>query len=140
MQVNRILIAEAQAHSPLGHGQARLLDDAVIRRVGACPSCIYFGGTPEQIKTYVPSLLAGRTIGMMALTESGVGSDAAGAMKLYARRDGDVYRIRDRKMFASIANETDSRGRSTPPSRKTTWRCRSFRSSARATCCGRRTI
>lgn len=72
-----------------------------------CPSCIYFGGTPLQIKTYVPDLLSGRTIGMMALTESGDGSDAAGAMKTYVRRDGEVYRINGQKMFASIANETD---------------------------------
>src|SRR3989441_2875010 len=72
-----------------------------------CPSCVYFGGTPEQIKKYVPNLLAGKTIGMMALTESGGGSDAAGAMKTFARREADVYRINGQKMFASIANETD---------------------------------
>jgi len=72
-----------------------------------CPSCIYFGGTPEQIQRYVPNLLAGKTIGMMSLTESGGGSDAAGSMKTFARRDGDVYRINGQKMFASIANETD---------------------------------
>ena len=72
-----------------------------------CPSCIYFGGIPEQIKKYVPNLLAGKTIGMMALTESGGGSDPADAMKTFARRDGDVYRLNGQKMFASIANETD---------------------------------
>ena len=72
-----------------------------------CPSCIYFGGTPEHIKKYVPNLLAGKTIGMMALTESGGGSDPADAMKTFARRDGDVYRLNGQKMFASIANETD---------------------------------
>ena len=44
-----------------------------------CPSCIYLGGTPEQIKKYVPDLLAGKTIGMMSLTESGGGSDPAGS-------------------------------------------------------------
>src|SRR6266508_5077155 len=64
-----------------------------------CPSCIYFGGTSEQIGKYVPDLLAGKTIGMMALTESGGGSDAAGAMKTFARRDGDVYRLNGQKMF-----------------------------------------
>jgi alkylation response protein AidB-like acyl-CoA dehydrogenase len=72
-----------------------------------CPSCIYFGGTPEQVKKYVPNLIAGKTIGMMSLTESGGGSDSAGAMKTVARRDGDVYKINGQKMFASIANETD---------------------------------
>jgi alkylation response protein AidB-like acyl-CoA dehydrogenase len=72
-----------------------------------CPSCIYVGGSPEQIKRYVPDLLAGKTIGMMSLTESGGGSDAAGSMNTFARRDGDVYRISGQKMWASMANETD---------------------------------
>ena len=72
-----------------------------------CPSCIYVGGSEAQIRKYVPNLLAGKTIGMMSLTESGGGSDAAGAMKTFARRDGDVYRISGEKMFASMANETD---------------------------------
>jgi isovaleryl-CoA dehydrogenase len=74
---------------------------------GTCPACIYMAGTPEQIKKYVPDLLAGKTIGMMSLSESGSGSDAAGAMKTFARRDGDVYRISGEKMWASIANDTD---------------------------------
>lgn len=72
-----------------------------------CPTCIYIAGTPEQVMKYVPNLLAGRTIGMMSLTESGGGSDAAGAMKTVAKRDGNVYRITGQKMWASIANETD---------------------------------
>ena len=74
---------------------------------GTCPTCIYLAGTPEQVREYVPNLLAGKTIGMMSLSESGSGSDAAGAMKTFARRDGDVYRISGEKMWASIANETD---------------------------------
>ncbi|CAN7351427.1 acyl-CoA dehydrogenase family protein [Variovorax sp. LjRoot178] len=74
---------------------------------GTCPTCIYLGGTPEQVEKYVPNLLAGKTIGMMSLSESGSGSDAAGAMKTFAKRDGDVYRITGEKMWASIANETD---------------------------------
>lgn len=72
-----------------------------------CPTCIYAAGTPEQVMAYVPGLLAGETIGMMSLTEPGGGSDAAGAMKTVARRDGEVYRINGQKMWASIANETD---------------------------------
>lgn len=74
---------------------------------GTCPTCIYLAGTPEQIQEYVPNLLAGKTIGMMSLSETGSGSDAAGAMKTFAQRDGDVYRINGEKMWASIANETD---------------------------------
>ncbi|MFT6580520.1 MAG: isovaleryl-CoA dehydrogenase [Alphaproteobacteria bacterium] len=72
-----------------------------------CPYCIYTAGTPAQVMKYVPRLLAGETIGMMALTESGGGSDALGNMKTHAKRDGDVYRLTGSKMFASMANETD---------------------------------
>ncbi|AJE49178.1 acyl-CoA dehydrogenase family protein [Celeribacter indicus] len=72
-----------------------------------CPNFIYYGGTPQQVMKYVPNLLAGRTIGMMSLSEPGGGSDPLGAMKTVARRDGDVYRINGSKMWASLANETD---------------------------------
>jgi len=72
-----------------------------------CPQCIYAAGSTEQVMKYVPPLLAGETIGMMSLSESGGGSDALGAMKTVAVRDGDVYRLNGSKMWASMANETD---------------------------------
>lgn len=74
----------------------------------SCPQCIYAGGTPEQVMRFVPPLLAGENIGMMSLTESGGGSDALGNMKTTAKRDGDVYRLNGSKMWASMANETDT--------------------------------
>jgi alkylation response protein AidB-like acyl-CoA dehydrogenase len=74
---------------------------------GNCPTCIYLGGTPEQIAKYVPDLLAGKTVGMMALTEAGGGSDAAGAMKTVARREGDVYKLNGSKMWATLGDECD---------------------------------
>lgn len=72
-----------------------------------CPNFIYYGGTPEQVMKYVPGLVAGRTIGMMSLSEPGGGSDPLGAMKTIARREGDIYKINGQKMWASLANETD---------------------------------
>lgn len=74
---------------------------------GNCPACIYLGGTEEQIEKYVPGLLAGKTIGMMALTEAGGGSDAAGSMKTIAKRDGDVYKLNGSKMWATLGDECD---------------------------------
>lgn len=74
---------------------------------GNCPACIYLGGTDEQIRKYVPDLLSGRTVGMMALTEAGGGSDAAGAMKTVAKRDGDVYKLSGSKMWATLGDECD---------------------------------
>lgn len=77
------------------------------QQAGNCPACIYLGGTEEQIAKYVPDLLAANTIGMMALTEAGGGSDAAGAMRTVAKRDGDVYKINGSKMWATLGDECD---------------------------------
>jgi isovaleryl-CoA dehydrogenase len=109
---------ESVGGSNMGYLAATVIQEETVRwdvrfascnnqQGSTCPSTIYFGGTPEQIKKYVPNLIAGKTIGMMSLTESGGGSDAEGNMKTFARRDGDVYRISGQKMWASIANECD---------------------------------
>lgn len=74
---------------------------------GNCPACIYLGGTQAQIDKYVPDLLAGKTVGMMSLTEAGGGSDAAGAMKTTATRDGDVYKLNGSKMWTTLGDEAD---------------------------------
>jgi len=77
------------------------------QQAGNCPTCIYLAGTDEQVQKYVPDIIAGKTIGMMSLTESGSGSDAAGAMKTTAKRDGDVYRLNGSKMWATLGDECD---------------------------------
>lgn len=109
---------ESVGGSNMGYLAAAVIQEEMVRndvrfsscnnqQGSTCPSSIYFGGTPEQIQKYVPNLVAGITIGMMSLTESGGGSDAEGNMKTFARRDGDVYRITGQKMWASMANQTD---------------------------------
>jgi isovaleryl-CoA dehydrogenase len=75
---------------------------------GSCPTGIFLAGTPEQVREYVPRLIAGEIIGMMSLSESGSGSDALGAMKTRAKRDGSVYKLNGSKMWASLANECDA--------------------------------
>jgi isovaleryl-CoA dehydrogenase len=45
---------------------------------------------------------------MMSLTEAGSGSDALGAMKTTATRDGDFYRLNGSKMWATLGNECDA--------------------------------
>ena len=78
------------------------------QQAGTCPTCIYLAGTPEQIRNYVPRLIGGEIIGMMSLTEAGGGSDALGAMKTTAKRDGEVYRLNGSKMWATLGNECDA--------------------------------
>lgn len=55
-------------------------------------------GTPEQQARFLPDLVAGRTIGAFALTESEAGSDAA-AMRTQARRVDGGYRLNGAKQF-----------------------------------------
>ena len=73
-----------------------------------CPFTIYNWGTEEQIRRWVPDLIAGRRIGMFGLTEAGGGSDPAGAMRTTARRDGDVYRLNGSKMFITFSHACDA--------------------------------
>ena len=73
-----------------------------------CPYTIYNWGREDQIQRFVPDLIAGRKIGMFALSEPGGGSDAAGNMKTTARRDGDVYRLNGSKMWITFSNACDA--------------------------------
>jgi alkylation response protein AidB-like acyl-CoA dehydrogenase len=73
-----------------------------------CPFTIYNWGSEDQVARFVPDLIAGRRIGMFALTEPGGGSDAAGAMRTSATLDGDVYRLNGSKQFITLADVCDS--------------------------------
>ncbi len=73
-----------------------------------CPFTIFNWGTDAQVARFVPDLIAGRKIGMFALTEPGGGSDAAGSMKTTATRDGDVYRLNGSKQWITLANVADT--------------------------------
>ena len=110
---------ESVGGTSLGYLAAAVVTEEMSRndvRFAACmnqqasltPYCIYSAGTVEQVMKYVPKLLSGENIGMMSLTEPGGGSDALGAMRTTAKRDGDVYKLNGSKIFASLANECDS--------------------------------
>jgi len=73
-----------------------------------CPFTIFNWGTDDQISRFVTDLIAGRKVGMFALSEPGGGSDAAGAMKTTATRDGDVYRLNGSKQWITFANAADT--------------------------------
>jgi len=73
-----------------------------------CPFTIFNWGNADQVDRFVPDLIAGRKIGMFALSEPGGGSDAAGSMKTTARREGDVYRLNGSKQWITFANAADT--------------------------------
>ena len=73
-----------------------------------CPFTIYNWGSDAQIERFVPDLIAGRRVGMFALSEPGGGSDPAGAMLTRARRDVDSYRLDGSKQWITFANACDT--------------------------------
>ncbi|HVY82434.1 MAG TPA: acyl-CoA dehydrogenase family protein [Steroidobacteraceae bacterium] len=64
-----------------------------------CTNNIYRHANEEQRKRFLPGLCAGRSVGALALTEPGAGSDALGSMRTTARRDGDGYVLNGSKIF-----------------------------------------
>jgi len=65
--------------------------------LGAMP--VYRFGTEEQRQRWLPDLTTGRALAAFGLTESGSGSDAAGANRTTARLDGDEWVINGSKSF-----------------------------------------
>lgn len=81
---------------------------AMNQQAMTCPFTIFNWGSDAQIERFVPDLIAGRAIGMFALSEPGGGSDAAGAMKTTARRHGDFYHLNGSKQWITFANACDA--------------------------------
>ena len=63
-------------------------------------------GTPDQIDAFVRPTLAGDTIGALAVTEPGGGSDVAG-LRTTAVRDGDHYVVNGAKTFITSGVRAD---------------------------------
>ena len=76
--------------------------------VGLTASAIDSRGTPRQRERWVPDLLTLDRIGAWALTEPGAGSDAFGAMRAHARRDGDDYILNGSKTFITNGPYADT--------------------------------
>jgi isovaleryl-CoA dehydrogenase len=70
-----------------------------------CVNQINRWGTPEQKRKYLPALCSGETIGSLAMSESGSGSDAV-SMRLRAERRNDRYVLNGTKMW--ITNGPDA--------------------------------
>jgi isovaleryl-CoA dehydrogenase len=64
-----------------------------------CVNNLLRNASPEQRRRWLPGLADGTQVGALALTEPGAGSDAIGGMATTARREGDFYRLRGRKLY-----------------------------------------
>ena len=76
--------------------------------VGLTAAAIESRGTIAQRERWVPDLLTMDKIGAWAITEPGSGSDAFGAMRSTARRDGDEYLLNGSKTFITNGPYADT--------------------------------
>lgn len=72
-----------------------------------CINQIRLNGTEEQKRRYLPDLCAGRTIGALAMSEPGAGSDVV-SMKLRAEKKGDSYILNGNKMWITNGPDADT--------------------------------
>ncbi len=63
-------------------------------------------GSEAQKAKYLPALCTGASIGAMAMSEPGAGSDAFG-MQLQAKRDGDFYILNGSKLWITNGSHAD---------------------------------
>ena len=64
-----------------------------------CADNLARNGSEYLKEKYLPSLCSGASVGALALTEPGAGSDALGSMRTTARRDGDHYVLNGGKLY-----------------------------------------
>jgi len=76
-----------------------------VQELGALP--IMIGGSHEQKQKYIPKLASGEWVAAYALSEVGSGSDAAGSMKMRARKDGDSYVLDGSKIWITQGSVAD---------------------------------
>lgn len=67
---------------------------------------IFRYGTPEQKDRWLPAMASGNTIGAIAMTEPGTGSDLK-AVRTTAQREGDHYIINGQKTFITNGLNAD---------------------------------
>ncbi len=71
-----------------------------------CVGHIYYYGSEEQKKKYLPKLTSGEHLGAWGLTEPNTGSDA-GSMETVARKEGDEWVISGTKNFITHGISAD---------------------------------
>src|SRR5262245_7120262 len=109
-----VFVPEAYGGAGFDHVSYALAVEEVSAACGATGACysahaslvcwpILAAGTEEQRRRYLPKLARGEWLGSFALSEPGVGSDAAG-LSTTARRVGDGWILNGAKNFITNAD------------------------------------
>ncbi|MFQ2854591.1 isovaleryl-CoA dehydrogenase [Aeromonas caviae] len=72
-----------------------------------CINQIHRHGTPDQKARYLPSLVSGKHVGALAMSEPGAGSDVV-SMRLTAVREGDHFVLNGNKMWITNGPDADT--------------------------------
>ena len=72
-----------------------------------CVNQINLNGTPEQKARFLPDLIAGRSVGALAMSEAGAGSDVVG-MKLRAEKRNDRFLLNGNKFWITNGGEANT--------------------------------
>jgi len=99
--LTHVLITEELAK---GSGAVAL---SYVAHSNLCVHNLFRHGNAGQRSKYVPPLCTGKHVGALALTEPGVGSDAAG-IQMSAVRQGGSYKLNGTKMFITNAPIADT--------------------------------
>jgi isovaleryl-CoA dehydrogenase len=71
-----------------------------------CVNQIRRNGNERQKQSYLPSLVSGESVGELAMSEAGAGSDVV-SMRLQARKKGDRYILNGTKMWITNGPDAD---------------------------------
>jgi isovaleryl-CoA dehydrogenase len=72
-----------------------------------CVNNIFHNGNEAQRRKYLPKLCSGESVGALAMSEPGAGSDVVGSMKCKAEKRGDHWIANGNKMWITNGPEAD---------------------------------
>ncbi|MBT8144570.1 MAG: acyl-CoA dehydrogenase family protein [Gammaproteobacteria bacterium] len=72
-----------------------------------CMNNLYLNGNDAQRQKYLPGLVAGTSVGALAMSEPGAGSDVVGSMSCRAEKRGDRWIANGSKMWITNGPEAD---------------------------------
>lgn len=72
-----------------------------------CVNQINLNGNPEQKTKYLPDLISGKSVGALAMSEAGAGSDVVG-MKLRAEKKNGYYTLNGTKYWITNGGEANT--------------------------------
>ena len=113
-----ITVAEADGGSGMGYLAHTVAVEEMARASASvslsygahsnlCVNQLVLNGNDEQRAKYLPDLISGKSVGALAMSEAGAGSDVVG-MKLKAEKMADYFRLNGSKFWITNGGEANT--------------------------------